>query len=211
MDELEALIKKTIESGGAEAANKIAKITRSALNMDHAPVGAVQWVPVEKVKANDYNPNQVALQELKLLHVSITQDGYTQPVVTVYDPQNDEYVIVDGFHRYFTMKTAADIREKYNGLLPVVVLNKTIQERMASTVRHNRARGKHSVGGMGHLVVGLSQKGWSDSRICNDLGLEPDELLRLKHTSGIAELFKDREYGRSYEEAGGVKARKEKE
>ena len=173
----------------------------------HNPVSSVLWVPIEKVVANDYNPNSVALNELKLLLTSIDHDGYTQPVVTVYDEKKDQYVIVDGFHRSFCMRTYKELYDKNHGLLPVVVLEKDIRDRMASTVRHNRARGKHSVGGMGVLVKDLSDKGWEDSAICNELGLEPDELSRLKHTTGVSALFKDKEFSRTYEEDYQVKAR----
>lgn len=131
----------------------------------------------------------------------------TQPVVTVYDEKKDQYVIVDGFHRSFCMRTYKELYDKNHGLLPVVVLEKDIRDRMASTVRHNRARGKHSVGGMGVLVKELSDKGWEDSAICNELGLEPDELIRLKHTTGVSALFKDKEFSRTYEEDYQVKAR----
>lgn len=175
----------------------------------HNPVSAVIWVSVDKVQANDYNPNTVAKTELKLLAVSILHDGFTQPVVTVYDKDKGKYVIVDGFHRYFCMKSNKEIFELNHGMLPIVVLDKDIKDRMASTVRHNRARGRHSVGGMGTLVNELSVKGWDDAAICNELGLEPDELLRMKHTSGVAALYADKEFSRSYEESYQIKARKE--
>lgn len=109
------------------------------------PVDFVRWVPLEQVTANDYNPNSVARNEMKLLYLSIRNDGYTQPTVTVYDEENDRYVIVDGFHRFLTMKSNPDIYERCGGRLPIVVIDKPINDRMASTVRHNRARGKHSV------------------------------------------------------------------
>jgi len=163
------------------------------------PVDFVKRVPLEKVKANDYNPNSVARTELALLYISILHDGYTQPVVTVYDPESDEYTIVDGFHRYYVMKSYKDIYERNNGLLPVVVIDKSINDRMASTVRHNRARGKHSVQGMSNLVFSLLDGGWADADICNELGMEPEELLRLKHITGFSKLFKDREYNKSWQ------------
>src|SRR3990167_5991154 len=112
------------------------------------PVSHVQWVPLAKVEANDYNPNVVAKNELRLLYLSIKEDGYTQPVVTVYDGERDRYIIVDGFHRYLVLKYHDDIRERTGGLLPIVVIDKGINDRMASTIRHNRARGKHNIAGM---------------------------------------------------------------
>jgi ParB-like chromosome segregation protein Spo0J len=171
------------------------------------PVDLVQRVPIEKVIANDYNPNSVAMNEMKLLYTSIAHDGYTQPVVTIYDPEQDLYVIVDGFHRYLTMKMNKDIYELNNGKLPVVVLNKTINDRMASTVRHNRARGKHSVDGMGSMVFNMLDNGWSDEKICNEIGLEGEELLRLKHITGFSKLFEGVEYKKSWETDKQIKIR----
>ena len=163
------------------------------------PVDRVRWVPIEKVCPNDYNPNSVASQEMSLLYTSIKNDGYTQPVVTIYDEKADKYVIIDGFHRYFTCKTNRDILERNNGCLPIVVLDKDINDRMASTVRHNRARGKHSVMGMSSMVFQMLENGWEDHAICNELGMEPEELLRLKHITGFSKLFEDVEYKRAWE------------
>lgn len=162
------------------------------------PVDFVRWVPIEKVKPNDYNPNSVAKVEMGLLYRSIWADGYTQPVVTVYDPEHDTYVIVDGFHRYFTALTNADVLQRNNGLLPVVVLEKTMNERMAATVRHNRARGSHSVDGMANMVYKMLDEGWADADICNELGMEPEELLRLKHITGFSKLFENAEYRKAW-------------
>ena len=163
------------------------------------PVDNVIRVPIEKVHANDYNPNSVATEEMRLLYTSILHDGYTQPVVTVYDKDQDLYIIIDGFHRYLTMKTNKDIYDRAKGLLPIVVLDKEINDRMASTVRHNRARGKHSVQGMSNMVFEMLQNGWSDADICNELGMEAEELLRLKHITGFSKLFKDAEYKKAWE------------
>lgn len=162
------------------------------------PVGSVRWVPLAKVQPNDYNPNTVARAEMGLLATSIRHDGYTQPVVTVYDPDEDRYVIVDGFHRYFTMKHNPDILGSTRGYLPVVVIDKTLNERMAATVRHNRARGKHTVSGMSNLVFSMLDGGWDDADICNEVGLSPEELLRLKHITGFSKLFADETYHRAW-------------
>jgi len=162
------------------------------------PVDLVRWVDVNKVHANDYNPNSVAREEMKLLHTSIMHDGYTQPIVTVYDKEKDQYVIVDGFHRYLTCKTSKDVRDRNKGRVPVVVIEKDINDRMASTVRHNRARGKHSVTGMSNMVFDMLDNGWSDADICNELGMESEEILRLKHITGFSKLFANREYHRSW-------------
>lgn len=162
------------------------------------PVNDVRWVPVEQVEANNYNPNSVAAKELQLLYTSISHDGYTQPVVTIYDSGRDKYVIVDGFHRYFIMKKFTDIAESTGGLLPVVVIDKPVNDRMASTIRHNRARGKHSVNGMASMVFKMLDNGWSDSAICNELGMEAEELMRLKHVTGFSKLFENMDYHKSW-------------
>ena len=162
------------------------------------PVDLVEWVPIEKVQPNDYNPNTVAEVELALLLQSIEHDGYTQPVVTVYDAEQDKYIIVDGFHRYFVMKRNKALQEKCHGLLPCVVIKKGINDRMASTVRHNRARGKHTVNGMANLVFQMLDNGMDDKDVCNELGMEPEELLRLKHITGFSKLFADVEYNRAW-------------
>lgn len=165
------------------------------------PVGVVQWVASDRVQANDYNPNAVAGQEMALLHTSIEQDGYTQPIVAIWDEdagpdRSGRYVIVDGFHRYTVMLKFADIREASQGYLPVVVIDKSPADRIASTVRHNRARGKHSVAGMGNLVFQMLKEGEDDETICHKLGLEAEELARLKHITGYSKLYADVNYSR---------------
>lgn len=163
------------------------------------PVDRIRWVPIEQVTANDYNPNSVAKNEMRLLYTSIKHDGYTQPVVTIWDEAKEKYVIVDGFHRYLTMKSNKDILEWTNGLLPIVVIKKDINDRMASTVRHNRARGKHSITGMANMVFSMLDNGWSDEAICLELGLEAEELIRLKHVTGFSKLFENVEYRKAWE------------
>jgi ParB-like chromosome segregation protein Spo0J len=162
------------------------------------PVDSVTWVPIEDVQANDYNPNSVAGKEMALLYTSIKHDGYTQPVVTVFDEALQKYVIVDGFHRYFVCKNNPDILESTHGRLPVVVLEKGMNDRMASTVRHNRARGSHGVEGMSSMVFAMLDNGWIDEDICNHLGMGADELLRLKHITGFSKLFEDAEYNKAW-------------
>ena len=162
--------------------------------LDSQPVNYVRWVDIDKVEANDYNPNSVANKEMSLLYTSIKHDGYTQPVVTVRDNSKDKYVIVDGFHRYFTCKTNDDILARNHGKLPVVVIEKDINDRMASTVRHNRARGKHSIDGMSNMVFEMLENGWKDEDICNELGMESEEIVRLKHITGFSKLFENIEY-----------------
>lgn len=162
------------------------------------PVNCIRWVPVDMVTPNEYNPNSVAGKEMSLLYHSILHDGYTQPVVTVWDPKQQKYCIIDGFHRYFTCRTRQDIRDRNHGMLPIVVLDKDINDRMASTVRHNRARGKHSVQGMSNMVFEMLDNGWEDAAICNELGMEPEELIRLKHLTGFSKLFENAEYKQAW-------------
>lgn len=164
-----------------------------------SPVYNVIAVPVEKVMANNYNPNTVAPPEMRLLELSIWEDGYTMPCVCYYHPEEDKYEIVDGFHRYLVMKTSERIYEREQGMLPVSVIDKDISNRMASTIRHNRARGVHAVELMSGIVSELTQAGMSDAWIMRNIGMSKDELLRLKQITGLAELFANREFGRSEE------------
>lgn len=178
---------------------------------DSHPVNNVIWVPIGEVEANDYNPNAVAQNEMRLLYVSIKADGYTQPIVTIRDEERGKYVIIDGFHRYSIMRHNQDIYDSTGGMLPIVVLNKNINERMASTVRHNRARGKHSISGMANMVFSMLDNGMSDSAVCAELGLEKDELIRLKHVTGFSKLFDDIKYRQAWETRNQIRLRKEYE
>jgi len=171
----------------------------------------MKWVKIDKVLANDYNPNLVAKNEMGLLYHSIKNDGYTQPVVTIYDKKLKKYIIVDGFHRHLVMKTFKDIYDSTGGMLPIVVIKKDIKDRMASTIRHNRARGKHALAGMGDIVFKLLDSGWDDVRICKELGLEAEELIRLKHVTGFSKLFADVEYQKSWTTKNQIKIAKEYE
>jgi len=176
--------------------NKV-KIIVSKHSPFRDPVDVVQWVPSELVIANEYNPNRVAPPEMRLLYLSIAQDGYTQPIVTF--PENDHFTVVDGFHRNRVGKEYADITKKIYGHLPVVVLNKALQDRMASTIRHNRARGTHAIAPMSKVVEELYFLGWSDKKIAEQLGMEKDEVLRLKQFTGLGNLFKHREFSKAWE------------
>ena len=159
-----------------------------------SPVYQVRAVPVEKVVANTYNPNVVAPPEMKLLELSIWEDGYTMPCVCYYLPETDQYELVDGFHRYKVMLTSPRIYEREKGMLPVVVIDKDISNRMASTIRHNRARGTHCVELMCKIVSELTKAGMSDGWIMKNIGMDKNELLRYKQISGLAELFADKEF-----------------
>lgn len=194
----EQLVELLGESPTLQAIEEVRELLHEMCPLKGMPIDRVRWVPIDQVTPNDYNPNAVARKEMSLLYVSIKHDGYTQPVVTVWDPDQQKYVIVDGFHRYFTCKANPDILERNHGMLPIVVIEKSINDRMAATVRHNRARGKHSVQGMASMVFEMLENGWEDHEICNELGMEPEELLRLKHVTGFSKLFENVDYHRAW-------------
>lgn len=164
-----------------------------------SPVYNVKAVPLDKIKANAYNPNSVAPPEMKLLEKSIREDGYTMPIVCYYVEEGDYYEIVDGFHRYTVMTRCKDIRERECGCMPVVVIEKDIGNRMASTIRHNRARGSHSIELMSNIVADLVESGMSDAWIVKNIGMDADELLRLKQITGLAALFKDKSFSKAWD------------
>tara|TARA_B110000285_G_C15045871_1_gene574284 strand:+ start:75 stop:728 length:654 start_codon:yes stop_codon:yes gene_type:complete len=178
---------------------KVKELIHEISPLKDQPVNRVLWVDINKVSPNDYNPNSVAKKEMGLLYTSILHDGYTQPIVTIYDEVKEKYIIIDGFHRYFTCKSNKDILDRNKGRLPIVVLNKDINDRMASTVRHNRARGMHSVTGMSSMVFSMLENGWEDVDICNELGMSVEELVKLKHITGFSKLFEDKEYSKAWE------------
>lgn len=163
-----------------------------------SPVYEVISVPLEKIKPNSYNPNSVAPPEMKLLYESIREDGYTMPIVCYYSKEKDIYVIVDGFHRYRVMLENQDIYEREGGMLPVSVIDKPIDHRMASTIRHNRARGSHNVDLMSNIIKELHEIGRSDAWISKHLGMDRDEILRLKQITGLTALFKDVRFGKAW-------------
>ena len=163
-----------------------------------SPVYNIISVPIEKISPNTYNPNSVAPPELKLLYDSIKEDGYTMPIVCYYSKQDDTYIIVDGFHRYRIMLDHKDIYEREGGMLPVAVIDKPIDQRMASTIRHNRARGSHNVDLMSNIIKELHELGRSDAWISKHLGMDKDEILRLKQVTGLTQLFKDVDFGSAW-------------
>ena len=164
----------------------------------NSPVYKIIPVPVEKIEPNTYNPNSVAPPELSLLYDSIKEDGYTMPIVCYYDKSRDTYIIVDGFHRYRVILDHPDIYDREQGMLPVSVIDKPIDCRMASTIRHNRARGSHDVDLMSNIIKELHELGRSDAWISKHLGMEKDEILRLKQITGLAALFKDINFGKAW-------------
>ena len=168
-----------------------------------SPVYNVIAVPIDKITANDYNPNSVAPPEMELLEMSIWEDGYTQPVGTLYDKENDMYVVIDGFHRFLTLKNSKRIQDREGGFLPCVVLDKEMSDRMASTIRHNRARGSHNLELMSTIVSELVEMGKGDRWICKHIGMSLDELLRMKQITGLASLFQNKEFSDSWDAEAG--------
>jgi len=184
-----------------QAINKIKIALHEISPMKAEPVDCVIWVKNEEVIANDYNPNSVAPPEMKLLEISIEEDGYTQPIVA-WEKEDGVKEVVDGFHRNRVGKECASVKTRVHGYLPVAVINqgKTDKgDRIASTIRHNRARGKHKVDSMAEIVLDLKKRNWSNEKIGRDLGMDPDEVLRLSQITGIAEMFADREFSEAWE------------
>ena len=165
------------------------------------PVDYVRWVLNTEVHANDYNPNSVAPPEMELLRLSISEDGYTQPIVSMPD-ENGQNEVIDGFHRHRVGKECADIQSRVHGYLPLVRIRGSQEgknDRMASTIRHNRARGKHKTEAMSEIVIELKRRNWSDEKIAKNLGMEADEVLRLCQISGLSELFTDDDFSQSWD------------
>lgn len=164
-----------------------------------SPVYSVKKVGIDDIRCNGYNPNKMAPLEFKLLQRSILEDGYTMPIVCYYNKEREIYEIVDGFHRYLAMKECEEISKKEKNCLPVVVINKPLENRIASTIRHNRARGTHSVSLMKKIVKQLVEAGVSDRWISENIGMDKDEIFRLKQLTGLAALFKNKNYSKSWE------------
>lgn len=183
-----------------EAINKIRLQLHAISPFNAEPVDCVQWINADVVTANDYNPNSVAPPEMKLLEHSITEDGYTQPIVSWH--RDEVYEVVDGFHRHRVGKESKKVAKRVMGYLPVVVINddrSDKSDRIAATIRHNRARGKHKVEAMSEIVVELKRRNWSDDKIARELGMDPDEVLRLCQITGLAELFQDKAFSEAWE------------
>lgn len=183
-----------------QALNQVRGILHQVSPLKHHPVDFVQWQKSEDVEANEYNPNAVAPPEMRLLIRSIEEDGYTMPIVTF--PDTDTIRIVDGFHRRKAERTSAAIHESTRGYIPVSTIRpekRSLSDRMAATIRHNRARGTHSIDLMVNIVAELVEAGMGNDWIMKHIGMDADELLRLKQVSGLAALFKDRPFSRAWE------------
>lgn len=201
-------IKKAIQEIKSEL-NKVSDIKKisiineiqtelSKINPIKEPIANVQWVYCDEVIGNDYNPNKVAPPEMKLLELSILQDGFTQPIVGITDNEINKKIVIDGFHRNVIGKTSEVICNRMYGHLPLVILNKDITSRMASTIRHNRARGTHEVTPLSKIVEEMYFRGWSDKKIREELGMDKEELLRMKQFTGLGSLFEKRNYSKSW-------------
>lgn len=206
-----ALVSSLPMDARVEAINKMRELIHAISPFNSEPVDFVRWVKNPLVHSNDYNPNSVAPPEMELLRLSIEADGYTQPIVSMADPDG-RYEVIDGFHRHRVGKESPDIQYRVHGYLPLVQIRESQMDRsdrMASTIRHNRARGKHKVEAMSDMVIELKRRNWSDEKIAKNLGMEPDEVLRLCQISGLSELFKDQDFSKSWdvediEDDGGV-------
>lgn len=188
------------ETERVDALNQVREMLHEVSPFKDEPVDCVLWVPADDVQANDYNPNVVAPPEMKLLERSIEADGYTQPIVSF--AENGHYEVVDGFHRNRIGKESKGVNKRIKGYLPITKIRSDRQgreNRIAATIRHNRARGRHQVDNMSEIVVELSRRNWSDEKIGRELGMEPDEVLRLKQISGLAEMFADHEFSEAWE------------
>lgn len=203
MKEIEALKAALAQLSGGDLVDAI-NAAREAIHeispFKAEPVDFVRWVKSDNVTANDYNPNSVAPPEMELLRLSISADGYTQPIVA--NSEEGKMVVVDGFHRHRVGKECPDVTARVMGYLPVVQIRSERverEDRMASTIRHNRARGKHSVEAMSQIVVDLKRRNWSDEKVGRELGMDPDEVLRLTQISGLREMFADVDFSQAWE------------
>lgn len=186
--------------------NRIRKELSEYSPFKNEPIDCIEWVSTDSVSANDYNPNSVAPPEMELLRHSINHDGYTQPVVT-WKTKDEEREVIDGFHRTRVCKECDDVRSRVHGFLPVVTIKKDCEDRkdrMASTIRHNRARGKHNVTAMSDIVIELKNRNWKNARIARELGMDEDEVLRLCQITGLETMFEDRDFSRSWEASDSI-------
>lgn len=184
-----------------EILNTLRRLLHTHSPFKSEPVDCVVWIPTDQVSANDYNPNTVAPPEMRLLELSIEQDGFTQPVVG-WQTENGAFEVVDGFHRNRVVRESKLIRKRLNGYLPLSIINENRanrSDRIASTIRHNRARGKHRVDAMTDIVLELRRRNWSNKKIGRQLGMDPDEILRLTQIGGLAEMFSDRDFSEAWE------------
>lgn len=183
-----------------DAINQFRQALHAESPFKDQPIDCVLWVKEEQITPNDYNPNNMAPQEKRLLTKSLEADGFTQPIVVV-EKKDRHYEIVDGFHRHQLSQSKATLKKRFHGYLPITQLEKcddSLPSRMAATVRHNRARGRHQIGAMSDIVRELSQLGWSDEKMGQELGMDADEILRLKQINGLCEMFGNRQFSQAW-------------
>lgn len=200
LDQIRSQITNLPRSEAVALLNQVRRLLHEVSPFNHEPVDYVQWVELERVFANDYNPNRVAPPEMQLLELSIAEDGYTQPIVGWDTGKQVE--VIDGFHRNRVARESETVSARLQGFLPLVIANTDRLDRgdrIASTIRHNRARGKHQIGAMADIILELKRRNWSDSKIGKHLGMEPDEVLRLAQITGLAEMFADRDFSEAWE------------
>jgi len=173
-----------------EIFNLVSKKIQQLVDIDFPTVG-IQLIEADKIRSNDYNPNKVAKPEMTLLHHSISKDGLTMPVVVASGDDRGEYEVVDGFHRTSTLKGDTDLMERSHGYIPVSILDKGLDDRISSTVRHNMARGSHQIELTSALVISLTKNNWTDEKLAKELGMDPSEVLRMKQVSGLSDIFGD--------------------
>jgi len=194
-----------IESNGEKikVINEVKKKLHEISPFKNEPVDCVLWVDMDNLEANDYNPNSVAPPEMELLYTSILNDGYTQPIVAFDEEKiNDKYIVIDGFHRNRVGREFEDIKSRVHGYLPITIINSDREDRgdrIAATIRHNRARGKHQVTAMSDIVMELKRRCWNDEKISKQLGMDSDEVLRLCQITGLTELFKNDSFSTAWE------------
>ncbi|MCL8071140.1 IbrB-like domain-containing protein [Klebsiella quasipneumoniae] len=183
-----------------DAGNQIKTLLHQYGPFREEPVDCLQWVPADQIHANDYNPNHVAPPEKRLLYTSLMRTGFTHPLVTWRD-EDKRYTLIDGFHRFSLTQQRKALRQRLHGYLPVVAVNHARQDKsqhIAATIRHNRARGQHQIQAMSSVVQELARLGWDDRKIAVELGMEADEVLRLKQISGLMEMFQEREFSTAW-------------
>ncbi|MBB1200214.1 hypothetical protein EGM70_07905 [Enterobacteriaceae bacterium 89] len=200
MTQMTAWLKTLPEAERIEAINAFRRALHQVSPFNNQPIDCVLWVKQENIAPNDYNPNNVAPPERRLLQKSLEADGFTQPLV-VHEQQDHQYEIIDGFHRHELAKSKSKLKKQFKGYLPVTVIqkeNEDVSSRMASTIRHNRARGRHQINAMSEIVRELTQLGWADAKISEELGMDADEVLRLRQINGLQELFADRQFSQAW-------------
>lgn len=195
-------IKEMPNSEKIELINKAREILHEQSPFKNEPVDLVKWIPNTEITANDYNPNKVAPPEMELLEISIMNDGYTQPIVTWQNSDKEKTEVIDGFHRHRVGKESKIVGQRVMGYLPIVTIRKEQEgknDRIASTIRHNRARGKHQIDAMSEIIIELKNRNWKNERIARELGMDEEEILRLCQITGLEELFKDGDFSKSWE------------